>query len=268
MTQRPARPVSDSADYCRDLEKRLAELERQLERAQRLATLGTLAAGVAHEINNILTPVVSYAHLARERRGDEAFQDRALDKITAGADAACEVIQAMLSHSQDPDEDMRAEVSDMLASALHCMGREQSHDKTRIDSRVRPGSWVAMRPTSLQQVLLNLILNARSAMHECGGTITVEAETTAKGMIGIVVRDDGPGIDASLIDTIFDPFISGHKLEPRRSPWGGGTGLGLAVTRQLIQSAGGTITVESTLGKGAAFTITLPAADPVVARAG
>ncbi len=239
----------------------LDALEEHLAQAQRLAIIGTLAAGVAHEINNILTPVLSYAHLARSRSDDEDLRRKAFDKIIAGVESACEVAQAMLNFSSGQDEQASAEVGAALKAALGCLARDPAKDRIEMDTRIAPDTWVSIRPHALQQVFLNLIINASHALRGRPGRITVSAEVGPQATTRIEVADNGPGIAPEVIERLFDPFVSTRSSKSADSEAeAGGSGLGLMVTRHLIESAGGTITADSSADNGARFTITLPTA--------
>jgi signal transduction histidine kinase len=264
-TTRLKRDVESPLDRIEQAQAQLRAVERQIAQAHRLTTLGTLAAGVAHEINNILTPVLSYAHLAQSRRDDEELQAKAFDKIIAGVESACEVAQAMLNYSRDADEKPVADVGAVVQSAIGCLGRDPAKDSIQVDVRIGEGTCVHIRPLALQQVLLNLILNARSAlMGRRGATIVIEARPGSEGRTSVTVSDNGPGIPEEAIATVFEPFVSSGgpgKASADPALPTSGAGLGLMVTRHLVSSAGGTITVSSTPGEGATFVIDLPSAE-------
>ncbi|MHC4909945.1 MAG: sensor histidine kinase [Planctomycetota bacterium] len=242
-------------------EKRQA-IDRHLSHSQRLVMLGTRSAGVAHELNNILTPVLSYAHLAAMHPDDEALREKAFAKIITGVETACELASAVLDFAMDRDESPVADVGGTLAKALAASGRDLIKDGIRFESHVPDGVHVCMKPLSLQQVLLNLILNARDAIlaaGRAGGTIAVAAETR-DASVHLVVSDTGPGIEPDVMRTLFEPFVTSHPETAGSSAVSGGCGLGLAVTRFLVERAGGVIDVSSELGHGASFTIVLPRA--------
>ena len=256
----------------RDSKARLDELHAQLEHCHRLATLGTLAAGIAHEINNILTPVLAYAQLARQNPGDQALHCKALDKAIQGVETATQITQAMLGFASNPNEVESANIADVVQSALECIGRDPSKDRIRVTTKVDPNLHVRMRPLALQQVLVNLILNACSVLRRSGGELVIVASQPTDGTVQIRVTDNGPGIPAEIAGRLFEPFVSTHKPQLHRSAarqssdrsaggrGGGkvGTGLGLAICRQLIEAAEGSIIASSKPGEGASFAITLP----------
>jgi signal transduction histidine kinase len=244
---------------------RLDRLEGELEHSQRLATLGTLAAGLAHEINNLLTPVISYAQIARADPADTAQVAKALDRIIRGADAVARIVQAVLgfaaAENGQPDV---ANVADTLRECLDCLARDPAKDGINLVTRIDPTVRVHMPPLSLQQVLLNLIINACNAMRPRGGELRIDAGPGRDGSIIITIADSGPGLPRDMLDHLFEPFAS----RPSASAGGqspsalhkqGGTGLGLSVCRRLIEAARGTI--NATNGpSGAIFTLMLPIA--------
>jgi signal transduction histidine kinase len=264
------------ADRLRDSQTRLEELHAQLEHCHRLATLGTLAAGIAHEINNILTPVLAYAQLASQNPRDEALGRKALEKAIQGVETATQITQAMLGFASNPSQCESANVLSVVQSALECIGRHPSKDRIQVNIKVEPDLFVRIRPLALQQVLVNLILNACNAMRGRGGELAITATIQKTGMVQLRVIDNGPGIPADIAGRLFEPFVSTHKqsnpLPVNRSSGtrsgadhrGGfvapksGTGLGLAISRQLIEAAEGSIIASSKPGEGAAFVITLP----------
>jgi signal transduction histidine kinase len=247
-------------------EARLEEMGRRIEQTQRLVTLGTLAAGVAHEINNILTPVLSYAHLAKSRPEDTEMQEKALRKIVSGVTSACEVAQATLNYSKDDDERSTADVAETIHEAMGCLAREPEKDGITLATRVAPATLVQIRPLSLQQVLLNLILNARAAIKGRQGTISIEAVELPDEATRITVSDDGPGIPPAILENLFEPFVT-TGAGRQAATLVGGAGLGLTVTKHLIERAGGSIVATSS-DQGAMFEIVLPTARPVRAKAG
>lgn len=261
MSTQPARPADSAAISRLDrLQAELHALETALLDAQRLATIGTLAAGVAHEINNILTPVLSYAHLAATRHDDPDFFTKALAKIVSGVESACEITETMLAQARGDGDQPVADIRTSVDEALACMARRPSKDGIALHIEIDDATVVAIRPVALRQILLNLILNACTAIR-CRpgrrGSIAIRATERDDGQAVLEVADDGPGIAPPLLEHLFEPFVC--------SPGGHGSGLGLMVTRHLVEAAGGSIEVESTPEHGATFRIVLPTARHVVA---
>lgn len=261
MINRDAPASADEAlEYLEQAAGTLQDLHGDMEHVHRLATLGTLAASIAHEINNILTPVLGYAQLAKSDPGDADLQAKALDRAIAGVEAASTIAEAMLGFAQpsgrrnDP-----AIVKNVVDASLACMARKPDKDGIQLHTDVDPSFAVQMPPLSLQQVIINLLLNAFTALSGKRGEVYVTASAIDRDMMQITIADTGPGIPPAIERTLFEPFVSeGRPNAPRK-----GSGLGLAVCKHLIQAAGGTITVSTKLGEGTAFTLRLPAATPI-----
>lgn len=278
-----------------ELASRVADLESELDRSHRLATLGTIAGSIAHEFNNILTPVMSYAQLALATPNDPELTAKALQKAVDGTEKAASIASSMLGFVRDDLGESSADVAEAVREALSCLARDPSKDGVRLSVQVPDGCRVQMKSVSLHQVLMNLILNAIEAIKPDGGSLTIVAErnegcstwntskgsgvrdqgsektgtdsrprmmtnpgrAAAVGVVRIRVTDSGRGIPAELKERVFEPFFS------RREQGAGGkkgTGLGLAICRRLVEEAGGRIAVESEVGVGTTFTIELPAA--------
>lgn len=252
-----------------ELTERVGELEGELERAQRLATLGTLSGAIAHEFNNILTPVMSYAQMAMHQRDDEELVTKALRKAVDGTQKAAHIASSMLGFIRDDPTDHITHVRHAVEDTLGCLAREPAKDGIEVELDIGEDCWVAMRPVALQQILLNLVLNAQQAMPK-SGKLTIRArcstwntaETASLGagddVVEINIADTGGGIPADLIERVFEPFVRGPGSRAGRA----GTGLGLAVCKRLVQDAGGKISVTSEEGAGSTFTLALRRAVP------
>lgn len=244
-------------------------LKAELEHSQRLATLGILAAGIAHEINNILTPVLAYAQLATTNPNDEQLRAKALERAIFGVQSATQITQAMLGFASAQDQPCVANIHDTLRAALDCLARDPAKDRIKMQIDVPPTIEVRIRPLALQQVLMNLILNALAVLRGRGGTITIRAHASRNGSTCLEVRDTGPGIPSNIAGRLFEPFPHGRASAAKsKSKEQGGTGLGLAICRRIIEEASGTITASSAPGHGTTFTITLPTVLRQHAKAG
>ena len=258
MTNHDAPTTTEEALACLEQASgTLQTLQGDMEQVHRLATLGTLAASIAHEINNILTPVLGYAQLAKSEPGDVDLQAKALDRAIVGVEAASAIAEAMLGFARPGEQDEPARISDVLEAALTCLARKPEKDGVRLHTDVDPSLAVQMRPVSLQQVLINLLLNAFTALSGKRGEVYVSAVAIEPATLQITIADTGPGIPTEIERTLFEPFVTTDRSDGPRK----GSGLGLAVCRQLVQAAGGTITVQTKLGQGTAFTLHLPAAE-------
>ena len=260
--------TTSAAEIIANLAEEIERLKNELEHAQRLATLGVLAAGVAHEINNILTPVLAYAQLASSNPDDKQLHTKALERAASGVQSATQITQAMLGFAASGDQTDVANVHEALKSALDCIARDPAKDRIKLKIEVPQSLVVNIRPLALQQVFMNLILNAVSAMRGRGGTITVRSSPDRDGMTRLEVSDTGPGIPSDIAGRLFEPFPhSRGRGGFTRSKEKGGTGLGLSICRRIIEEASGSITASSSPGSGTTFSFYLPNATKLHAKA-
>jgi two-component system sensor kinase FixL len=245
----------------------LESLRKELNHTHQLATLGTLTAGIAHEINNILTPVLAYAQMAKGNPEDAELQAKALDRAIAGVESASRIIEAVLGFARAEEDGGSANIATVIESSLACLGRAPERDGIALTVVADPDAQVRIQPLALQQVVLNLMLNALAALHGSRGEIRIIVTGAQESSTQICVSDNGPGIAENVARTLFDPFVTTRpkKQGGGRSGGPGGSGLGLSICKRLIEDAGGSITVgpgsfesETASGPGAAFTITLP----------
>ncbi len=265
----------------RNLEQKVADTSRELVRSERLASVGFLAAGVAHEINNPLGIMAGHAELALrkiERGGDDALDEaeHAL-RIVGDESYRCkQIIQQLLSMSR-ASGDMREPVS--IGKTAHDVvelvrGIKRFRDREielRIDNAQPDGSTptgeltVLANAAEVKQALLNLTINALDAVEPPNGQVWIEAERR-DGHVALCVRDNGSGMSAETLEHVFEPFYT------RRADTDGvgqmGTGLGLSITHAIVQSHGGHIRAESDgPGRGSRFIVEWPAGDAVAQRA-
>jgi signal transduction histidine kinase len=279
MTDSARSSISQEIEHrLHEAEAQLQLLRRELEHTQRLATIGTLAAGIAHEVNNLLTPLLSYAQLAKSNPDDRELQAKAVDRTLAGADAASKILQAILGFAGPAQQATGADVLQVAQDALTCLPRSPAKDGIEVAIHIQPGVHVRMHPLSLQQVMLNLILNACRVMRQTGGELKLTGVQRGDGSVIITVSDTGPGIPADIVGRLFEPFAtaagpkpSGKSKKTSKSNPGAeehGTGLGLSICRQLVEAVGGTISVNTSPNTGATFTIILQAVQSERAQAG
>lgn len=241
------------------LEAEVLALQEQLRHAQRLATIGTMTAMVAHEFNNILTPIINYAHLAGK---NPAMIKKAIAHAANGGQRASVICQSILGMTNSQSsEPRRVNVAELFDETLSTLAREPSKDLIEITIDVDKKLDIHVRRIELQQVLLNLIINARTAVLATRvGTRRIDISAhREKGLVVIEVSDTGGGIPAKNLQKIFEPFFTTCSKEspnPAQTPQG--HGLGLAICREIINSADGTISVKSTPNQGTTFTIRLP----------
>lgn len=252
----------DRSDDVEALRRRIAELEGQaaelrarLMQAQRLSSVGALAASITHEFNNILTTTINYARMGL-RHKDEPTRDKAFDKILSAGQRASRITTGMLAFARGGgDRREPAELEPLVREVLILAEKDLQMHRVRwqVDVVGRPTAEVCA--TQVQQVLLNLIVNARQAMAAGGDLRIAVRENRDGGMAEITIRDTGPGIPPETLRKIFEPFYS---TKERDETGRGGTGLGLALCREIMEAHKGRIRVESTVGVGTAFTLKFP----------
>jgi two-component system NtrC family sensor kinase len=237
------------------IERREQQLDRltkqQIGRSEKLASIGRLAAGIAHEINNPLTGVLTFAHLIRDRQVDESQDREDVELIIQETQRAAEVVQGLLDFARErPVTKAQLDVNAVIQRIVRLVENQKEMRRVHIEQQYAENlPDILGDANQLQQVLLNLFLNAAAAMPE-GGILSV-ATRVEDAQITIVVADDGCGIEPEHLDQIFDPFFT-------TKPVGQGTGLGLSVSYGIIDQHGGSIEVESEPGRGSVFTIRLP----------
>jgi PAS domain S-box-containing protein len=246
----------------------LKHLQDQLLRAERLEAIGTLAGGVAHDLNNILSPVMLIVEQLKERLPQPDVRN-SLDIMESSLERGAGVIGQLLTFSRGAGAGTRVRVNPrQLAAEMITLMRETFPREIVIEDRLAADLWPVMGdPTQLQQILMNLCVNARDAM-PAGGRLTLIAENALlrpdvlAGHPGarpgrhvhMTVRDTGTGILRQHLGSIFDPFFTTKDV-------GKGTGLGLSTALGIVRSMGGFMTVDSEPGRGSAFHVCLPAAD-------
>lgn len=232
-------------------QRSLAEQREVMERTDRLNSLGLLAAGMAHEINNPLQGMMSHLRAVERILPEEAEARRNLMMVEKGIETIAGLVRKLLYLGSSEKSVESADARECLEFVLQLLAEPMKRSRIRIESRFPETRMILAIPRrELIQVLLNLLINARDAMPD-GGEIRVAAEISG-GMGLIQISDTGPGIPPELMRRIFSPFFTTKGTK--------GTGLGLSVAESLIRSKGGQITVESEPGRGATFTVSLPLA--------
>ena len=242
------------------------QLEQQFYRAQRLESIGTLAGGIAHDLNNVLAPIILGMGMLRDKLTDDDSRD-ILSTISSSAQRGAAMVAQVLSFARG-QEGKRTDVSpgDLVADVVR-IARDTLPKNIAIETDVAPDlPLVFADQTQCHQVLLNLCVNARDAMPN-GGTLSLSAEAVTIGSqhesrsgdltpgdyVVFRVTDTGTGVPAQLLDKIFDPFFT--TKEP-----GKGTGLGLSTSLTIVRNHGGHIQVSSEAGRGSQFEVFLPVA--------
>jgi PAS domain S-box-containing protein len=246
-----------------DITERRA-LEEQMRQSQKMEAVGQLAAGVAHDFNNLLTVIIGFSELAIERLEPEHPCRRDLQQALVAGRSAASVTRQLLAFSRK--QLLRPEPLDLNAviGRMEVLLRRTIGERVRIEFRLAPIGIVSADPGQVEQVLLNLAVNARDAMPD-GGTITIETENvdldeayaathhgaSAGPQVRIAISDTGVGIPEGVRARLFEPFFTTKER-------GKGTGLGLATVYGIVKQSGGSIWVESEPGHGATFNVYLP----------
>ncbi len=252
-------------NYIAKLDDDKEKMNEQVVHASKMASLGEMAAGIAHEINNPVAVMIEEAGWVRDLMDDAAsnggFDEeevrRALAQIKTQGNRCKDITQKLLSFARKTEPEHKAlDVNKQIQETVELIASKARFANVQIETKLSP--WppcIQASSTELQQVLLNLINNSLDAMEQEGGRITVSTNIADK-MIEIIVQDNGPGIPEAVLPKIFDPFFT-------TKPVGRGTGLGLAVCYGLIKNMSGEISVSSAVGQGSIFRVRLPqAAEP------
>lgn len=238
-----------------DMTEKLAEAQRQLYQSEKLAALGRLAAGVAHEINNPLTGVLTYSSFLLKRNGANNEMKEDLEVIVRETKRCREIVKGLLDFArQVPAKKSSVNINEVIEQSLSILENQLHLKNVRVHKKLA-GSLpeLAADANQMQQVLINLLVNAIDALSDEDGEISVSTglhKTNGDKQVQIKIKDTGSGIPQENLNKIFDPFYTtkGQK----------GTGLGLAVVWGIIEKHGGRIDVESEIGKGTTFIIHLP----------
>ncbi|MEQ9406313.1 MAG: ATP-binding protein [Fuerstiella sp.] len=242
----------------RELEEQVRLLDQQLMQTQKLSSVGALASSITHEFNNILTTVINYAKMGI-RHKDAKTRDKSFDRILAAGQRATKITTGMLAYARNTSDRFEpCELNKLLGDVMVLVQKDLQMHRIGVDEDIQPGVWATVNSSQIQQILLNLIVNARQAMKEGGRLKLAIRDNAAEGWAEISVGDTGCGIPNDQLQKIFDPFFTTKQADARGQ---GGTGIGLSLCRRIIESHKGRIRVESEVGKGTRFTLKLPRAD-------
>ena len=245
-----------------DMVDRLAAHQRDLVRAERAASLGQLAAGVAHQINNPLGVILGYAEVLGDARYDDAARRKAAAGVAAEARECRTIVQNLMALARPATLDVqRTDVAEVVEVAHEKARRYAGDGKVDVRwERPREPLLLSTDARKLEQALVNVIQNALEAMQERGGTLGLAVRADAATGGGLVeVADTGPGIGDEEQRRLFDPYFTTKRK---------GTGLGLAFAHELVRALGGSIEVASERGRGTTFRLALPAAPPAASTGG
>jgi signal transduction histidine kinase len=242
------------------LTEQLRQTQNSLVRSERLATVGRLAAGLAHEVGNPISALMGLQDLMIEGGLSEEEKEDFLHRMRRETARIDRVLSDLLAYARPAGESplrggqgQPGAVGPAVDDAIALLSPQGDFQRVRLSSKVEEGlPLVLLSQEELTQILLNLLMNAADA---CGGDGNVLVEARLKeGQVQISVQDDGPGVAEDVRDSLFEPFVSTKDV-------GKGTGLGLAVTKGLVESADGTIAVEDAPGGGARFVVRVPPFD-------
>jgi len=258
------RPPGEMGQLCRAIdqmagavEQRERDLEQaarsQIDRSEKLASVGRLAAGIAHEVNNPLTGVLTFAHLMREKPDLGEKERERLDVIIRETTRVREIVRGLLDFAREaPSNQARLDVTEVLRQSIQLIRSQKALQHIRIEEHLAaPGTEIVGDRNRLLQVFLNLALNACEAMQK-GGTLTVSTSAAEERLV-VSFEDTGCGIPPEHLDHIFDPFFTTKSV-------GSGTGLGLSVSYGIVEQHGGRLEVHSLPGEGTRFDVFLPMA--------
>ena len=245
------------------------QLEKQLQHAQKMEAIGTLAGGIAHDFNNILGGILGYAEISMIKAGDNKELTRNLGRILDGCQRAKELVHNILTFSRKSDEETKPIEIQMIVNEALKLLRASIPSTIEFKQRIsKEACIVHATPTQIHQVVMNLCTNAAHAMMNNGGLMEIALESieltasqcdtipnaTPGAYCRLTVRDTGDGMEPEIKNRIFEPYFTTKEQT-------GGTGLGLSVVHGIIKNFGGIITVESEPGSGTQFDIYLPRVD-------
>ncbi|MEW5908664.1 MAG: PAS domain S-box protein [Thermodesulfobacteriota bacterium] len=248
----------------RDITTQL-DLERRIAQSQKLESIGTLAGGIAHDFNNILSAVIGYTELALNEAQKESRLEKYLLEVHKAGTRAKDLTKQILTFARHTDGEVKPVRVDVITKEALKLIRSTTPTFIEIRHHIQSDSLVMADPTRIHQVLMNLCTNACHAMEKAGGILEVSLtdvllgsdftkqrpEVTPGDYLKLTVSDTGHGIHPDQLGKIFEPFFTTKKP-------GEGTGMGLSIVHGIVTGYGGTITVESNVGKGSLFTAFLP----------
>ncbi len=250
--------LADAFNYMayalKERDEQLKEFTRKkFMESERLALIGQLSANVAHELNNPLQGIVTYSHLLLERNSIDDPTKQTLQKIVVQANRSRDIIRGLLDFSRQrkPDKTL-CNINNLLTESLSFLENQALMQNIKIVTHFEDDiPSIVIDPSQVQRVFINMIVNAAEAMNGNGQLSMTTIHNQVKKFIEIVISDTGSGITEENLEKIFDPFFTTKET-------GHGVGLGLAISYGIIKEHGGSISVESEVGKGTTFTIRLP----------
>ena len=257
--------MADSSETAQDSDARVAELEQQMKvleerllHAQKMGSVGALASSITHEFNNILMTVINYAKMG-VRHKDDKVRNKAFDRILSAGQRASKITTGMLAYARNTsDRKEPVLLNKLLEDVLVLVQKDLQMHRIAVDETIQEGVWANVNSSQIQQIVLNLIVNARQAMKD-GGRLKVQiVDNPTEGWAELTIGDSGCGIPNDQLAKIFEPAYTTKKQDANGQ---GGSGIGLSLCRQIIESHQGRIRVASEVGKGTLFTLKLPRAE-------
>jgi two-component system NtrC family sensor kinase len=270
MTGALRKSQAELRDWAHTLEERIDERTRELRLAQaeamrgeKLASVGLLASGIAHELNNPLTGIMTFSHLLRQKMADGSPEAEDMDLVIGETKRCAAIIKRLLDFARDkPPEKKFTDLNEVIEDTVRLVERPSHlHDIeiTLALDRTLPQLWID--GDQIKQVIMNMLVNAQHAIEE-NGTITISTrrspqpkapapDAEPQPMVEISIADSGCGISEANLQRIFDPFFTSKDV-------GRGTGLGLSVSHGVVEAHGGLIEVDSEIGVGSTFRVYLP----------
>lgn len=246
-------------------EKERQKLEARLNQAQKMEAIGNLAGGIAHDFNNILTSVLGFTELSLNYAKEGSIQQENLQEVRAAGLRAKDLVNQILAFARQSDATVKPlEIGGVVSEVIKLL-RASIPTTIEINQSINCNSVTMANETQMHQVIMNLCTNAAQAMQETGGILGIDMQEAMSSEISgsdelglsrgkyviLQISDTGKGIDPAIINSIFEPYFTTKKV-------GEGTGMGLAMVKGIVESCGGTITVESTPDTSTVFTIYLP----------
>ena len=239
------------------LREEITALKHRLDQSQRMTALGELVSTTTHEFNNVLMTIINYAKMGM-RHDDKETRDKAFDKINKAGMRASKITNAVLGMARNRSEHFEStDLTKLIDESMVLLEREMQKYRISVEMVIEENlPEVSAIGNQIQQVLMNLLINARQAMSQGGQLVIKLLQNPTEKTVELSVRDYGPGIPQDKLRRIFEPYYT-TKSGPDATGKGG-TGVGLATCKNIIEAHGGKIRVESSVGKGTCFTLMLP----------
>ena len=239
------------------LQEEITALKKRLDQSQRMTALGELVSTTTHEFNNVLMTIINYAKMGM-RHDDKETRDKAFAKINKAGMRASKITNSVLGMARNRSEHFEmTDIAQIIDESMVLLEREMQKYRISVDMQIDENvPEVSAIGNQIQQVLMNLLINARQAMSEGGQLVIKLQKNEQNSTVDLSVRDYGPGISQDKLRRIFDAYYT-TKDGPDETGKGG-TGVGLATCKNIIEAHGGKIRVESSVGKGTCFTLIFP----------